>query len=1014
MPLRDGMNPPKPTPAFLDGGGESGAALRAVDWAATPLGPPEDWPAALTTLVGVLLAAPQPMLIAWGPARTAFFNDAYAALLGGAPAPARPFGEVWLADTQQAPSALSAAYGGEAVRLEEVRFPAGIASFAFTPVRGADGAVAGVFCTGSTALAPSRSEALLSAVLDALPVGVLIADAGGRIVRDNAVHRDLWGMAPETTSWEQYGDWVGYWPETGERIKAAEWAMSRALLRGEVVRGELVESERFGTRERRFFLNNAAPVRDASGTILAGVVVELDVTGRLATERALRETEERYRLAARATNDAIWDWDLATDHIQWNEAVRTLFGYAPDEVGPAGAWWKETIHPDDRGRVVAGIHAVIDGAADLWTAEYRFRRADGSYADVYDRGTVLRDACGQAVRMIGAMLDVTERKAAEAALRESAAALETRLNALPQMVWSTLPDGHHDFYNDRWYEFTGVPHRATDGAGWAGIVHPDDRDQSWAAWRHSLATGIPYQVEYRMLHRSGEYRWMLGRALPIRGPDGAITRWMGTSTDIDELKRTADELRRTSALLRLIGDSTPDMIYAKGRDSRLLYANAAIQRILDRPLDRIIGHSDLDWAPDRREAEAIIANDRRVMETGDTFDVDEAFTGPDGRTRYFRSVKSPLRDASGAIIGLVGLTSDMTARRQAEERERLLAREVDHRAKNMLAVVQSLIQLTRADDVAALKQAVSGRIQALARAHTLLAASRWEGVDIARLAEEELAPFAGRDGRRVAARGPAVRLKPDAAQTLALVLHELATNAAKYGALSADGGRLDVEWRLRPDASGSPGGGERLELDWREGGGPAAAPPSRRGFGSTLIRTGVEHQLHGEVAMDWRAEGLACRLSFPVEQPGPAREPGQPGPERADAPPQPEGGPLGLRVLVVEDEVLVAMQIGEILREAGCDVLGPASTIAEAADHLHGAEIDAALLDVNLTGEHSFPVADILSAKRIPFAFCTGYAGATALPDRFRAVPVVAKPFAPDELLAVLRDLRRKAEKAAR
>jgi CheY-like chemotaxis protein len=240
-----------------------------------------------------------------------------------------------------------------------------------------------------------------------------------------------------------------------------------------------------------------------------------------------------------------------------------------------------------------------------------------------------------------------------------------------------------------------------------------------------------------------------------------------------------------------------------------------------------------------------------------------------------------------------------------------------------------------------------------------------------------------------------MRLRPEAAQTLALALHELATNAAKYGALSVEGGRLDVAWGLK---------GPMLELRWRERGGPPVAPPTRRGFGSTLISTGVEHQLQGRVTMGWHQEGLECLLSFPVEllaeviDTRPARPDGA-AEEGAGAARSPEG----LRVLVLEDEALIALQLVETLRRAGCEVVGPVATIAQAAEHLRGGAVDAAILDVNLAGERSYPVADILAAKKVPFAFCTGYAGATDLPERFAGVPTIAKPFAEKELAVLLR-----------
>jgi len=114
-------------------------------------------------------------------------------------------------------------------------------------------------------------------------------------------------------------------------------------------------------------------------------------------------------------------------------------------------------------------------------------------------------------------------------------------NALPQMVWSTLPDGYHDYYNDRWYEFTGVPQGSTDGKEWNGMFHPEDQERAWATWRRSLETGEPYEIEYRLRHHSGQYRWTLGRAVPVRDADGQITRWIGTCTDIDEQKRIAED-----------------------------------------------------------------------------------------------------------------------------------------------------------------------------------------------------------------------------------------------------------------------------------------------------------------------------------------------------------------------------------------------------------------------------------------------------------------------------------------
>jgi PAS domain S-box-containing protein len=134
-----------------------------------------------------------------------------------------------------------------------------------------------------------------------------------------------------------------------------------------------------------------------------------------------------------------------------------------------------------------------------------------------------------------------EQRGAAEALRESSARFDVLLNLMPQMVWSTLPDGYHDFYNKRWYEYTGVPEGSTDGEGWNGMFHPDDQDRAWNIWRHSLDTGEPYEIEYRLRHKNGEYRWVLGRALPVRDTAGRVTRWIGTCTDIHEAKMDAEQ-----------------------------------------------------------------------------------------------------------------------------------------------------------------------------------------------------------------------------------------------------------------------------------------------------------------------------------------------------------------------------------------------------------------------------------------------------------------------------------------
>ena len=367
---------------------------------------------------------------------------------------------------------------------------------------------------------------------------------------------------------------------------------------------------------------------------------------------------------------------------------------------------------------------------------------------------------------------------------------------------------------------------------------------------------------------------------------------------------------------------------------------------------------------------------------------------PNGDIRWCLGSGAPSLDPAGNVARISGVTVDITDRKQAEERQTLLAREVDHRAKNALAVVQSIVRLTRASTIEDFITAVEGRIRALSRAHTILSLSRWQGADLHGLVDEELAPYRTIDGRRVAASGPHVSLRPAAAQCLALALHELVTNAAKYGALSADTGSVEMEWSL---ASGD------LQLHWTEKGGPPTKAPSAPGFGTRIIKASIEGQLGGKADFEWLAEGVCCCLSVPLGD-GKSTHPAGNGQHATAAQAAPAPQPivvLGNRVLVVEDEALVAMAIRESLDSLGYSVVGPCGNITEAVIALRHNRVDAAVLDINLGGDLVYPLADILAAENIPFVFVTGY-GHEELESRFAAVPILQKPIERHALQTVL------------
>jgi PAS domain S-box-containing protein len=469
---------------------------------------------------------------------------------------------------------------------------------------------------------------------------------------------------------------------------------------------------------------------------------------------------------------------------------------------------------------------------------------------------------------------------------------------------------------------------------------------------------------------------------------------LALSAGVSERRRTEGALRDSEARLRTLTDRLPhaavyQMIDDAGR-RYYSYASRGIEHLRGVTVEAVLADPLLlrsqvmpQYLPALEAADA--ESSTRLTPFEHEFEV----RLPGGEVRWLQLSSAPRRLPDGRIVW-DGVQLDITERKRAEERQGLLARELDHRAKNLLAVVQSILQLSRAEDIGSFVATVRGRVMALARAHSLLSDNRWEGADLRQLVREELEPYRI-DAGRIAIDGPAVMLVPAASQSLALALHELATNAARHGSLTRPTGRLAIIWTA--DAGG-------LRLVWEESGGPVVvSPPSRLGFGSTVIAAGIKRGLQGDVALEWRPEGLRAIVFVPLAQLARtnAAEGAQAAYASADAP---TAALVGRRILVVEDEPLIAMVAAAALEEAGCTVVGPASTLAEALRLAEEERLDAAVLDRNLCGQLSDPVARRLRERGIRFAVVTGYAD-TGLPLDFADVPSLEKPFEPDQLVAL-------------
>lgn len=336
---------------------------------------------------------------------------------------------------------------------------------------------------------------------------------------------------------------------------------------------------------------------------------------------------------------------------------------------------------------------------------------------------------------------------------------------------------------------------------------------------------------------------------PIRDASGKLIGAMNMLVDLTDQQRAEQANRQLASIV----ESSDDAIISKDLNGVIATWNKGAQRLFGYFAEEIIGKPVTVLIPEDRLDEEIGILDR--IRRGERVDHFETIRRrKDGSLVNISLTVSPMTDEFGRIVGASKIARDITEQKRREEQITLLAREADHRTKNLLALAQATVHLAQGETPAALKAAIEGRLQALATAHTLLAQTRWAGADLHKIVTEELSPYRKSGVRRAEADGPTLLLAPDQAQALAMALHELVTNAVKYGALSSPGGRVKVEWRVNP--------GRRLVLRWRETGGPAVKPPERQGFGTRVMERMICGQLNGEVDFDWRPEGMACEISF--------------------------------------------------------------------------------------------------------------------------------------------------------
>lgn len=478
---------------------------------------------------------------------------------------------------------------------------------------------------------------------------------------------------------------------------------------------------------------------------------------------------------------------------------------------------------------------------------------------------------------------------------------------------------------------------------------------------------------------------------------GNISTLMSTDDHSPEAQKAAESEIMAARLAAIVANSD-DVILSKTLEGIITSWNGGAERIFGYSAEEMIGrHISTIIPPELMNEEKEIISRLARGERIEHFETIRV--AKDGRRIDISLTVSPLRDSTGRIVGASKVARDISERRRAEDTQRLLIDELNHRIKNTLATVQAIATQTlrRAATPADFVESFNGRIKALARAHGLLTGSSFQGAEITDLVREQLL-LGGGDDTRISWNGPAVTLEAQPALHLALVLHELGTNARKHGALSAPTGRVGVTWQLQAH------NGRNLQLIWQEAGRPGVRAPTTQGFGSVLIENSLRAH-GGEVIVTYADTGLVCEINLPLpalQHPigALARDANQLGLLQTQA----HGGIEGRRILIVEDEPLIGMVLTDYLEDAGCSVAGPVQSADKALQMASEQKADAALVDGNLAGRRVDQIVAALKARGIPFAFVTGY-GREALPAGFDDAPIVEKPFTQEQVIGTLERL---------
>jgi two-component system CheB/CheR fusion protein len=608
----------------------------------------------------------------------------------------------------------------------------------------------------------------------------------------------------------------------------------------------------------RWYLRRILPYRTRDNRIAGIVITFSDITERRAAAEAVDDARLYAEAIVRTVRQPLIVLDAELRVVSANPAFYDLF---------------KVLRKDTEGRL---LYALGNGQWDVpalrmlleevlskdqevsdYEVEHEFREIGRRSMILNARK--LSEGDGRDGLILLAIEDVTERREADSIVRTSEQRLRDLVGSLPGAVYTTDAEGRITSYNPAAAELWG---RSPDlGTAWCGswrLYRPDGRvlphDQCPMAL--ALREKRLIRAAEAVAERPDGVRVpFLAYPTPLRDASGKVTGAVNMLVDISERKQAEAVAQRLAAIVA----SSDDAIISKSLEGVVKSWNIGAERLFGYEADEIVGQSIMTLVPpDRHDEERDILE--RVRRGEHIQHYETLRQRKDGSEIWVSLTISPLRNAVGVVIGASTIARDMTERRRADQHRITLMGELNHRVKNTMAVIQSIAAQTlgHASTLEEAREAFGSRLINLSKAHDLLTRESWQSADLREIVADTVRPHAGGENR-FQIEGPSIRLSPSAALAVAMALHELSTNAAKYGALTSEKGRVLIAWKIQGE-----GAGRQLFLSWRESGGPPVARPTRKGFGSLLIERALASELRGEVRVGYEITGLECTMVAPI------------------------------------------------------------------------------------------------------------------------------------------------------